>query len=109
MFAKNLKYLRNKYDIEQLDLAHKLGRKSSSSISEWEKGKYTPNFGTLKKISEIFNVSVEDLMEVDLSQRSKNKSSNKSDVIAAHIDDDVTDEEMKEILNFIDYIKQKEK
>ncbi|MBO8509558.1 transcriptional regulator, partial [Staphylococcus aureus] len=28
-------------------------------------------------------------------------------IIAAHIKDDVTDEEMKEIVNFIEYIKSK--
>lgn len=39
MFAKNLKYLREKHHMEQLDLAKELGRKSASSISEWEKGK----------------------------------------------------------------------
>ena len=33
MFAKNLKYLREKNHMEQLDLAKELGRKSASSIS----------------------------------------------------------------------------
>lgn len=42
MFSKNLKFLREKKNMEQLELAEMLGRKSSSSISEWEKGKYTP-------------------------------------------------------------------
>ncbi|WP_326004156.1 hypothetical protein [Staphylococcus succinus] len=28
--------------MEQIDLALQLGRKSASSINEWEKGKYTP-------------------------------------------------------------------
>ncbi|MGS3647425.1 helix-turn-helix domain-containing protein [Staphylococcus aureus] len=37
MFSQNLKYLRKKHDMEQIDLAHKLGRKSASSVSEWEK------------------------------------------------------------------------
>ena len=38
MFAKNLRYLRERNNMEQLDLAKELGRKSASSISEWEKG-----------------------------------------------------------------------
>ena len=33
MFAKNLRYLRERNDMEQIDLAEKLGRKSASSIS----------------------------------------------------------------------------
>jgi transcriptional regulator with XRE-family HTH domain len=67
MFAKNLKYLRQKYNMEQLDLSQQLGRKSSSSISEWEKGKYTPKANILSDISEIFHVSLSDLMTTDLS------------------------------------------
>ncbi|WP_214523898.1 LexA family protein [Staphylococcus pseudintermedius] len=67
MFSKNLKYLRKKYDMEQIDLAKKLGRKSASSISEWEKGKYTPKMKTLSELARLFNVSINDLMEKDLS------------------------------------------
>lgn len=67
MFAKNLKYLREKYNLEQIELAEKLNRKSDSSISEWEKGKYTPKIGTLNDIAEIFHVSITDLMNKDLS------------------------------------------
>ncbi|HAR5747686.1 TPA: helix-turn-helix domain-containing protein [Staphylococcus pseudintermedius] len=67
MFSKNLKYLRKKYYMEQIDLAKKLGRKSASSISEWEKGKYTPKMKTLSELARLFNVSINDLMEKDLS------------------------------------------
>lgn len=35
-FSSNLKYLREKNGMEQLDLAKRLGIKSSSSVSEWE-------------------------------------------------------------------------
>lgn len=69
MFAQNLKYLRKKRDMEQIDLAYKLGRKSASSISEWEKGKYTPKLGVLSDIAKIFNVTISDLMEKDLSKQ----------------------------------------
>lgn len=68
MFAKNLRYLREKSGMEQMDLAKELGRKSSSSISEWEKGKYTPKMGVLSQIAKIFNVNIDDLMERDLSK-----------------------------------------
>ena len=67
MFAENLKFLREKYKIDQQELAEKLGRKSSSSISEWEKGKYTPKLKTLNEIAKIFNVDIDDLMNIDLS------------------------------------------
>lgn len=66
-FAANLKYLRQKYNMEQLELANRLGRKSSSSISEWEKGRYTPKAGILNDISEIFNIPLSQLMNEDLA------------------------------------------
>lgn len=67
MFSKNLKYLRESRNMEQLELAKKLGKKSSSTISEWENGKYTPRIGVLNDIAEIFNISISDLMNSDLS------------------------------------------
>lgn len=66
-FGRNLKYLREKKDIDQLELAGLLGRKSASSISEWEKGTYTPKSGVLSDIARIFNVNLQDLMNSDLS------------------------------------------
>lgn len=72
MFAKNLKYLREKSGMEQIELAYQLGRKSSSSVSEWEKGKYTPKIGVLNEIANIFNVDIDDLMNKDLSFRPSN-------------------------------------
>lgn len=70
-FAANLKYLRQKYNMEQLELANRLGRKSSSSISEWEKGRYTPKAGILNDISEIFNIPLSQLMNEDLTSSNK--------------------------------------
>ena len=69
-FASNLRFLRQKNGLEQTDLATRLGRKSSSSISEWEKGKYTPKAGVLNDIANIFGVSLSKLMSTDLSNPS---------------------------------------
>lgn len=77
MFSKNLRFLREKNNMEQLELAEMLGRKSPSSISEWEKGKYTPRIGTLNDIAKIFKVDIDDLMTRDLS---KNNSSTISSI-----------------------------
>lgn len=71
MFSKNLKYLRDKRGMDQIDLAMMLGRKSSSSVSSWENGAYTPKIGTLAKIADIFNVDLDDLMNTDLSDGPK--------------------------------------
>lgn len=66
-FATNLKFLRQKHNMEQLELANRLGRKSSSSISEWEKGRYTPKAGILNDIAKIFGIPLTKLMNEDLS------------------------------------------
>lgn len=81
MFSDNLKYLREKNNMDQIELATKLGRKSTSSISEWEKGKYQPKAGVLSDIAHIFNVNLDDLMNKDL--RNENEvSSPKLDVLS---------------------------
>ncbi|MBS4461195.1 helix-turn-helix domain-containing protein [Aerococcaceae bacterium zg-B36] len=72
MFSKNLKYLREKNAMEQMELANLLGKKSSSSISEWESGKYTPKIGVLSEIANIFHVELDDLMNRDLSFKPTN-------------------------------------
>lgn len=109
MFSQNLKYLRNKHDMEQIDLAHKLGRKSASSISEWEKGKYTPKLKTLSEIASIFKVSIDDLMDEDLSNMKEDKKSNSFQTIAAHLEDDLTEEEWQEVIEYAEFIKSKRK
>ncbi|MDK6368487.1 MULTISPECIES: XRE family transcriptional regulator [Aerococcus] len=67
MFNSNLKYLRNKFGLQQEELANQLGRKSGSTISEWEKGTYTPKIKVLSEIASIFNVDLDDLMNKDLT------------------------------------------
>ena len=69
-FAINLKYLRQKNNMEQLELANLLGRKSSSFVSEWEKGKYTPKAGVLNDIAKIFSIPLSKLMNENLSEQS---------------------------------------
>ena len=95
MFAKNLKYLRQLHNIDQLQLAEALGRKSASSISEWESGKYTPKIGVLSMISSYFNVDLDDMMTKDLelenSMQSWSDQTNTSD----------TDPEAVELVRFL--------
>ncbi|TPR23138.1 XRE family transcriptional regulator [Apilactobacillus micheneri] len=69
MFSKNLKYLRKKQGVDQIDIANAIGRKSTASISAWEKGQYAPKLLVLSKIAHYFNTSIDDLMETDLSKQ----------------------------------------
>jgi len=68
IFGRNLKFLRERANVEQKELAEMLGYKSSSAVSEWEKGIRTPNIGIISNIATIYKMSVDDLMNHDLTQ-----------------------------------------
>jgi repressor LexA len=69
-FNTNLKYLRTRNGIEQLELANMLGLKSASAVSEWEKGIRIPNAGVLSDLANIFNVTIDSLMHINLEKYS---------------------------------------
>ena len=102
-FKTNLKYLREKEGLEQMELASMLGFKSSSAISEWEKGVRIPNIGVLSDIASIFNITLSELVEIDLTEEQNNI---KPQTIAAHLPDGVklTEEEEKDIRNYVSFI-----
>ncbi len=66
-FSNNLRYLRKKYDMSQEDLANKLGYKSFTTIQKWESGVSEPSVSTVKKIAEIFGVTIDQITNDDLS------------------------------------------
>lgn len=66
-FKNNLKYIRLSKDLNQQELADILGYKNFSSISDWERGKSTPNVGTLQKIADMHNITITELMEKDVT------------------------------------------
>ena len=84
MFSKNLKYLREKRGMEQLDLARRLGRKSASSVSYWERGVYTSKAGILADIANIFDVPLDALMSSDLTKEKKSKDTTKKVQTESH-------------------------
>lgn len=65
-FAKNIKYLRIKHNMDRQDLAEKLDV-GLSTISCWENELRTPNLDMLAKIIELFNIKV-DIVTQDLEQ-----------------------------------------
>ena len=67
LFNKNQRYLRRKMKIGQEELAEMLGYKSFTTIQKWEDGTSIPPYRVLEKLSEIYQVEVEDLMSKDLS------------------------------------------
>lgn len=69
-FAKNLKLLRTRRRRSQADLAEVIEVKRSS-LSGYELGTAFPNYETLIRISDLFKISIDKLLRVDLSNLSE--------------------------------------
>lgn len=97
--------LRERRGLSQAQLAKELNV-ATSTLGMWETGKRGLKDDTLKMIAEFFGVSSDYLLGIENRNDSFPKS--KIETVAAHIDDDVSDDEMKEILSFIDYINNRD-
>ena len=78
-FATNLKFLRTKKGLEQKDISDFLGLKSSTSVTNWEKGTNLARAGHLPELASFFGVSLHDLMNVDLTKASTPELTNKDE------------------------------
>lgn len=70
--GENIRFLRTKKGYSQDDIANKLGYKSFTTIQKWESGVSEPPLKALKKLSEIFNVDMNDLATKKLSTYTNN-------------------------------------
>lgn len=116
MFAERLKLLRKSNpNLTQQDMANILGV-AKTTYASYEQGKRTPDAELQNKIADYFDVSLDYLhgrdvinnSNLDKNMNRNNELSPEQLTVAAHIDDDVSEEEMKEILSFIDYIKKRD-
>lgn len=61
MFSKNLKDLRLKANLTQVQIAQELDI-TQQSYQKWESGKSKPTLNTLEMFSDFFGVSIEELL-----------------------------------------------
>jgi len=61
MLGRNLRTLRKKNNLTQEDLADSLAV-SRQAICLWERGERTPKVSTLAKVSKIFGVSIDHMV-----------------------------------------------
>lgn len=64
IIAKNIADLRVSEKMTQLDLAEKLNY-SDKAISKWERGESVPDISVLKEIADLFEVSLDYLVEAE--------------------------------------------
>ncbi|MCH7400913.1 XRE family transcriptional regulator [Belliella kenyensis] len=67
MLSKNIRFLRNSHGLTQTDLADQLGVQRTM-ISAYEDGRSEPKLPALCKISEIFSVSLDELLNHDIQE-----------------------------------------
>ena len=73
MFATRIRYLRQSKELNQVQLADKLGVKKQS-ISNWENDNIMPSVEMLVKIADYFNVSTDFLLGRDSQTDSESYS-----------------------------------
>ena len=64
MLGQNLKDIRIKNKYNQEDIAEQLGV-TKQTISNWEKGKRTPDIDSLIKLANIYQVTLDSLIGID--------------------------------------------
>lgn len=74
-FAQNLKYLRKKHGFSQDYIAEKLGYKSFTTIQKWESNVAEPSVAKLRILANMFNVSMDQLLNSDLTAKKPDESS----------------------------------
>lgn len=74
--ADNIKALREKHGISQIELAQIIGV-TDKAISAWETGQKTPRMGNIQKMADYFGLEksdiIEDVTKNPLSQRIRNR------------------------------------
>jgi len=98
-FNENLKIARERRRISQKDMAESIGV-AKSTYSLYESGNREPNVQTIKKIADVLNVSADELLGINEEPLT----------IAAHFDGtEYTEEELDEIRQFAEFVKNKRK
>lgn len=102
-FAKNIKYLRNKKNIDQQVMAEDLGV-AQSTLSCWENGLRTPDLDMIAKISNYLNI-YDDFITKDLTNN--DSPVNEMELLFSKNKDILTDDD-KEMIRFVVEKRKKE-
>ncbi len=109
MLKDRIKELRSKKKWTQAELAKKINV-SQQTIGSWEVGRAEPSSDALSTLAKLFEVSVDYLLNGEEGYQKEwsdsfDKPNDLIRTIAAHIDDDATEEEIEEIIRYIEYRK----
>jgi len=99
MLSTNLKYLRKKQGLTQVQLAEKLEIKRSL-IGAYEGGRAEPKLATLQKMASVFHLSVDELISPDLPNSQTSASGKQASVRVLSITVDHQDRENIELVPY---------
>lgn len=116
MIGDKIKYLRTEKRLSQEKLGKLLGV-SQQAVGKWEKNDAEPDSSALKKLSEIFDVSIDYILDNTTVSSNNYNTSNVS--IPNNLQDtpiafsgkleQLTQEDMEDVSNYIDFIIAKKK
>ena len=105
MIADKIKSLRKLQNITQMDLAKKL-KVSQPVLNRWETGVRNPSLKTLKKISEIFSISL-DTLAFEKNELGKLKLKDKTLLSKLKDIEKLNENEKEMVINLIQTLAQK--
>jgi transcriptional regulator with XRE-family HTH domain len=106
-YGATIKKLREKAGFSQAALGAQLGV-SSQAVSKWETNKAEPDSDAIKKMCEIFNVTSDMILGIELSKNESKPSIDDDDIKFALFGVDpanITDAQFEEVKRFAQYIR----
>lgn len=104
-FNKNLKYIRQKKNISQQELADKLNL-DRSTISRWENDEMDVTVGNALQVANYFNIPIEDLTGKDMTN-DNNKTFDELELLFDKNKDILTEDD-KDMIKFLIEKRKKE-
>jgi len=98
--GEKIRKLRLEMNYTQKDIQRGTGI-PQSNLSELERGRFTPQIKTLRKIADFLGINLSYLLDVD--------DTNLDDIrLNIRMNKELSDEGKNEILDFIDFVRQRE-
>ena len=98
--------LLQKYGVTAYKVSKETGV-TQSTLSDWKRGRSTPKTDNMKKIADYFGVTVDYLMTGEEAKDTTPEVS-RIETLAAHFEgDELSEEEMDEIMNYVEVVKSR--
>lgn len=106
--GSRLKGLRTAHKMTLQEMADALNKRNKNSnfnkgrLSKWEHDTDEPRLSSLKQVADLFDVSIDYFFD----DRASNEA---AETVAAHIDDDISEKERQQIIDYIELLKKARK